>query len=317
MMLNSFQNHSQKEKLIKRISFTTGDTLQLNEWVNNKQGHYSVKLYVLTPSGDSIKATHDIEVIDVTEKDLPVHTALWTFVSDDEVKVGESVDFQVGSSFKNSKALISFYRKDKLIRQEWVDLKHRHSQCYTVQEEDRGVLTYNVVLLNNGVFYTASQNVRVPFSNKQLKIKTSTFRDQLTPGQKERWSFTVQDENNEMVNAELAATLYDASLDQFRGHSWGFFPYYGRGQYSNWSNNWSRNTSSFGSGGVSWTLRSVLTGENMKYKKLLSPPSYEIVNYGDELYLSKSRSAISSQADVAEVEEVAFVTEGSGSGAGS
>src|SRR5690554_7286212 len=55
MMLNSFQNHSQKEKLIKRISFTTGDTLQLNEWVNNKQGHYSVKLYVLTPSGDSIK----------------------------------------------------------------------------------------------------------------------------------------------------------------------------------------------------------------------------------------------------------------------
>src|SRR5690554_6985597 len=104
---------------------------------------------------------------------------------------------------------------------------------------------------------------------------------------------------------------------QFRGHSWGFFPYYGRGQYSNWSNNWSRNTSRFGSGGVSWTLRSVLTGENMKYKKLLSPPSYEIVNYGDELYLSKSRSAISSQADVAEMEEVAFVTEGSGSGAGS
>src|SRR5690554_7457869 len=55
----------------------------------------------------------------------------------------------------------------------------------------------------------------------------------------------------------------------------------------------------------------------MKYKKLLSPPSYEIVNYSDELYLSKSRSAISSQADVAEMEEVAFVTEGSGSGAGS
>lgn len=317
MMLNSFQNHSQKEKLIKRISFTTGDTLQLNEWVDNKQGHYSVKLYVLMPSGDSIKATHDIEVIDVTEKDLPVHTALWTFVSDDEVKVGESVDFQVGSSFKKSKALISFYRKDKLIRQEWVDLKHRHSQCYTVQEEDRGVLTYNVVLLNNGVFYSASQNVRVPFSNKQLKIKTSTFRDQLTPGQKERWSFTVQDENNEMVNAELAATLYDASLDQFRGHGWGFFPYYGRVQYSNWSNNWSRNTSSFGSGGVSWTLRSVLTGDNMKYKKLLSPPSYEIVNYGDQLYLSKSRSAISSQADVAETEEVVVVTEESGSGAGS
>src|SRR5690554_8121791 len=281
---------TEKEELIKTVSFKTGDSLKLNNWINNQQGNYVLKFYALTKEGDSLKAEHTLEVIDVKDREVPSHIALWTFTSAENVEVGNSVDFQVGSSFKNAKALVSFYRKGELISQEWVSLKNRYSKCYTVQESDRGVLTFDVILFNNGVFYSESRNVNVPFSNKKLNIATSTFRDLLQPGQKEQWSFTIKDENKSFVKAELAAAMYDASLDQFRGHSWGFFPYYGRGQYSNWSNNWSRNTSSFGSGGVSWTLRSVLTGENMKYKKLLSPPSYEIVNYGDELYLSKSRS---------------------------
>src|SRR5690554_1781718 len=283
MRVDAFENIAVEEELIKTVAFKTGDSLLLNEWINNKQGDYVLKFYALTADGDSLKTSHNLEVIDVNEKNLPAHSALWTFTSSEHVKVGKSVEFQVGSSFKNAKALLSFYRNDELITQEWVDLKNRHSHCYTVQEKDRGVLSFDVILFNNGVFYSKSNKITVPFSNKNIEIKTSTFRDLLQPGQKEQWSFTLKDENKNFVKAELAAALYDASLDQFRMHSWGFYPYYGRSQYRNWKQDWSRNMISFGSQGVHWQLNNVLNQDNLRYKEVLNRSSFSdrIVNYPD------------------------------------
>ena len=258
---------TEKEELIKTVSFKTGDSLKLNNWINNQQGNYVLKFYALTKEGDSLKAEHTLEVIDVKDREVPSHIALWTFTSAENVEVGNSVDFQVGSSFKNAKALVSFYRKGELISQEWVSLKNRYSKCYTVQESDRGVLTFDVILFNNGVFYSESRNVNVPFSNKKLNIATSTFRDLLQPGQKEQWSFTIKDENKSFVKAELAAAMYDASLDQFRGHSWGFFPYYGRIQYRGWSKDWSRIISFMTTPGMPWELNRILNQDNYRFNQ--------------------------------------------------
>ncbi|RFC55410.1 alpha-2-macroglobulin family protein [Brumimicrobium aurantiacum] len=281
MEWNVFEDHSNQKELIKTVSFNSGDSIKLNDWINNEQGDYIFEMYVETKNGDSIQTSAKLSVIDVESKEIPTHSALWSFVSSNEVKVGEAVDFQVGTSFKDVKALVSFYRKDELISREWVDLKNRYSKCYTVQEEDRGVLTYEVVLFHNGVFYKETKTIQVPFSNKELKIKTSTFRDLLEPGQKEHWSFTIQDENQEFVKAELAATLYDASLDQFRGHSWNLFPYYGRGSYSYWTNNWSRSIVNDGSGSFGWELRSILNQDNLRYNYVEIGNRYRIMDYND------------------------------------
>ena len=56
--------------------------------------------------------------------------------------------------------------------------------------------------------------------DKQLKLSWSTFRDRLYPGQDETWTLTIQGTNGKpVVGAELLATMYDASLDQFATHS--------------------------------------------------------------------------------------------------
>jgi hypothetical protein len=325
MKWNAFEDKSFKEELIKTVSFNSGDSLKLNDWINNKQGNYVLKFHSITKEGDTIKAEQNLEVIDVKSKELPSHEALWTFVSSDVVKVGNDVDFQVGSSFENAKALVSFYRKDELVSREWVDLKNRFSKCYTIQEKDRGVLTYDVVLFNNGIFYRATNNIQVPFSNKELKIKTSTFRDLLEPGQKEQWSFTIQNENQEFVKAELAATLYDASLDQLRGHSWNLFPYYGRGQYVNWSYDWSRQITNNGSYGLDWELRNMLNQDNLRFKYLEAKTAIRIIRDYDRAFSqkvtredismspSRSNNVVSSQesADGAEMESDALSSGGS------
>ncbi|MGE8378647.1 MAG: alpha-2-macroglobulin family protein, partial [Sphingobacterium sp.] len=75
-------------------------------------------------------------------------------------------------------------------------------------------------------------HIVVPISqHKELTIQTKTFRDKITPGQKEKWSFTVKQEDKPIAT-EVLATMYDASLDAFASHTLGSFqfryPYYPR-----------------------------------------------------------------------------------------
>jgi hypothetical protein len=47
-----------------------------------------------------------------------------------------------------------------------------------------------------------------------------TFRSKLEPGQKETWTAIVTGPDATQAVAEMVATLYDASLDQFQTHRW-------------------------------------------------------------------------------------------------
>ncbi len=56
--------------------------------------------------------------------------------------------------------------------------------------------------------------------DKQLKLTWGTFRDRLYPGQEETWTLTIKGRDGKPVaGAEMLATMYDASLNQFATHS--------------------------------------------------------------------------------------------------
>ena len=45
-------------------------------------------------------------------------------------------------------------------------------------------------------------------------MKWEVFRDKLRPGQKEEWKLTIKTPQGQAANAEMLATMYDASLDK-------------------------------------------------------------------------------------------------------
>ena len=61
------------------------------------------------------------------------------------------------------------------------------------------------------------------------------------PGQKEEWRIKVSGAKKEKVAAEIAATMYDASLDAFASNSWSMslFPNYSPNNATHFSNNFS------------------------------------------------------------------------------
>ena len=89
-----------------------------------------------------------------------------------------------------------------------------------VTENQRGGFMVHFASVSTGRLLSQSQQVRVPFTNKQLTVETETFRDKLQPGQAEQWTLRVSGPNKDKILAEMVATLYDASLDEFVKLDW-------------------------------------------------------------------------------------------------
>lgn len=92
-----------------------------------------------------------------------------------------------------------------------------------IDEGDRGGLQISYATVKNNRPYTVTAFVNVPWTNKQLDVEWETHRDKLLPGSNETWTIRIKGSKQEQVAAELAATLYDASLDAFKPHSWGIY----------------------------------------------------------------------------------------------
>ncbi|HZE83305.1 MAG TPA: alpha-2-macroglobulin family protein, partial [Puia sp.] len=105
--------------------------------------------------------------------------------------------------------------------------KGRKSTEFSITEADRGGIAISDIFVKDNRYYTTSQRVDVPWTNKELAIRYSSFRDKTLPGSEEKWQVKISGHKGEKVAAEVLAGMYDASLDQFRPHGWstpGLYP---------------------------------------------------------------------------------------------
>jgi uncharacterized protein YfaS (alpha-2-macroglobulin family) len=87
-------------------------------------------------------------------------------------------------------------------------------------ETDRGGMAMSYAFVQHNRVYKGGESFTIPWSNKELNISYSTFRDKLLPGANEKWTVKITGNKGEQVAAEMLAGMYDASLDQFKPHSW-------------------------------------------------------------------------------------------------
>ncbi len=66
----------------------------------------------------------------------------------------------------------------------------------------------------------SQQVVQAVAAVDNLGVDVLTFRDKIDPGAQEEWQFRITGENGKGATAEVLASMYDASLDQFSGHAW-------------------------------------------------------------------------------------------------
>lgn len=93
----------------------------------------------------------------------------------------------------------------------------RHLSLDLPADASNGVLKLGTV--RDGKLYTYSIDVNRP-QQSALKIEGESFRDRLVPGASEHWTLRVSRADGKPVEAAVAATMYNHSLDALAGLSW-------------------------------------------------------------------------------------------------
>ena len=93
---------------------------------------------------------------------------------------------------------------------------------FTYKEEYASGIVLNYSFVKQGKCYTRMMSIARPLPEKKLNIAWKTFRNRLTPGQKEEWTLKITTPDGKPAKAQLMSVLYDKSLDQIAPHSWNF-----------------------------------------------------------------------------------------------
>lgn len=188
-----------------------------------KSGAYTLKVVC----GEDTLTQHFI-VFSITDKKPVVITHDWFWQSDDQFpRDGKPVYIQFGTSDADQHIIYTLIAGNKVIEQGVLDKSDAiTTQAFKYKEEYGDGLVFSVAWVRNGNTYTHRAAIKRPEKDNRLMLKWKTFRNQLTPGQKEEWTLTVTTPDGKPANAQLMATLYDKSLDQISKHNWSFNPQY-------------------------------------------------------------------------------------------
>ena len=176
---------------------------------------------------DEEKASREFIVFSLDDERPASETDDWFYQSASQFSNdGTPVTLQVGSSAQDVHIVYSIFSGRKLIERGFTDRSNQLiNRKFTYNDEYENGLLLTFAWVKEGRCYKHSTTIQRPLPDKKLKLEWATFRDRLTPGQKEEWILTIKDADGRPVDANLMATLYDQSLDQITKHQWSFTPY--------------------------------------------------------------------------------------------
>ncbi|MEO6682060.1 MAG: MG2 domain-containing protein, partial [Ginsengibacter sp.] len=249
---DEYKDESQKETWKRGVTIleksdTISPSYQLS--LTNKplqQGWYVIEVSAKDKYGQVVKDVNYFQVFNTKSDTIPAPAYIWNLNENRAIEPGKTTKTTIGSSASNV-FLIREIIKEKSIQYEekensdtsvldFISLNNnKKTLSFNITEADRGGFGVNEFFVKNNRFYAATNTIHVPWTNKELLISFDTYRDKTLPGSEETWSVKISGAAGEKLAAEMLATMYDASLDQFIPHSWSkpsIWPTYNG--YNNW-----------------------------------------------------------------------------------
>lgn len=218
----------------------------------------------------------------------PVETHDWFYQSADQFPAdGSPVYIQLGSTDSIQHVVYTIISGDKIIEEGRADLHNElRTRAISYKEEWGDGVTLSVAWVKNGRSYKHTAKIQRPLPDTRLNIKWTTFRDRLTPGQRETWTLNITRPDGTPARAQLLATMYDKSLDQLRSHNISFsLPVYANVPWLSWNGVYNRNVYAYSEAPMRFLNERSLDFSRFCYQSLYT-------NYG-EVLMAKEELAVS------------------------
>ena len=191
-------------------------------------GAYRVMLEGEDRFGKKISSRLPITVLQPDAKKLALKLPNVVRAPKWELEPGQEFSALWGSGYDKARAYIEIEHRRKVLQSFWTDPANTQQQVkQAVNESMRGGFTLRVTMVRENRAYLTMHRVNVPWTNKNLTVKWEHFVSKLEPNRKETFTALVTGPDAKRAVAEMVATLYDESLDQYLPHKWmerfGFF----------------------------------------------------------------------------------------------
>lgn len=192
-------------------------------------GAYRASLETTDRFGRKVSAQVALTVVDPQAASLNIRIPYLVNARAWEVEPGQEFLGLWGTGYESGRAFIEIRHRDSVLQRFWTE-PGRTQQAFSVPitETLRGGFTVSILQVRENRLHRTQRHVEVPWKHKQLEVRWESFRSRLEPGRQETWTATLHPARPQTADreatlraaTEMAATLYDASLDQFLQHSW-------------------------------------------------------------------------------------------------
>ncbi|PQV48275.1 alpha-2-macroglobulin family protein [Jejuia pallidilutea] len=220
-------NNWKKGPLVLEKSFNTetSKTIELGRIKKWASGAYIITLETKDKFGQIVKDEAKTMLFSENDKTLPDHQLFNITTDKSSYNIGDTAHITIASSAENIAVTITVEKDRTIIKKEIITLNNnKRVISVPVTQDDLGGFAVNYSFAAFNSFQSGDVAIAVPYPSTDLYIETLTFRDKLQPGTKETWQFKIKGPKGDKVSAELLASMYDVSLDQFKSHNWNFNP---------------------------------------------------------------------------------------------
>ncbi|MFN7492922.1 MAG: MG2 domain-containing protein, partial [Cyclobacteriaceae bacterium] len=196
-------------------------------------GSYEMELIAKDNAGNDILEKHRFEVSDSRSKAIADNALLLFETDQSSYRIGDVAKVKVGSASTDITLTLEVEHNDQIIRT-YVEHFSGNYKEFTIPITESMGEGFRVICsgVNYNSFIKQAKNISIIRDKDKMDIETITFKDKLQPGSKEMWSFEIKGNDAPLKEAEVLASMYDASLDQFKDHKWYFEPQRSQPYYS-------------------------------------------------------------------------------------
>ncbi|RFC51681.1 MAG: putative conserved protein YfaS, alpha-2-macroglobulin family [Verrucomicrobia bacterium] len=171
--------------------------------------------------GKEVRAEADVVVVDPGAERFGVRVPYWRGAPSWELQPGEELRALWGSGYDRVRALVEIEHRGEVVERFWTDpARSQQGIRYRITEAHRGGLNVRISQVRERRMVSEVIPVRVPWRNKELVVKWEHMTSKLKPGATDTWSLTIGGAGAERAAVEMAAVLYDGSLESMKEHRW-------------------------------------------------------------------------------------------------
>ena len=230
VFLSDFDTETSKELQLKNIK----------KWFS---GQYIAVLESKDKFGNPVKDEQKFSLFNTKENKVADNKLFVINTNKTSYTVNDIAEVTIGSASKDITVIVQIEKNHKIIETHLIHLNNKTKTLkIPVNKEDIGGFAVKYHFVNYNYFKSGSLLINVIEEQEKIAIETNIFRDKLQPGQDETWSFTIKNDKDDKVSSEVLASMYDASLDQFKTHNWQFNPNTPKATYSSYNTSNARNS---------------------------------------------------------------------------